>query len=57
MATNDEAFVLRSEDMPTLRSPRSLTLDEARRTKPPGNVLCVTAEVLDPPQPIKRQEG
>ena len=31
MATNDEAFVLRSEDMPTLRSPRSLTSDEARR--------------------------
>lgn len=53
MTSNDAAIVLRSEDMPTLRPRLSLTPDQARQAKPPGNVLRVTAELLDPPQPIK----
>jgi hypothetical protein len=54
MATDEDVLVLRSEDMPTLRSRPSITPDDARESRPPRNVLRVTAEILDPPQPIKR---
>lgn len=54
MSNRDDVIVLRSQDVPTYRR-RHGTREEAKRFKPPRNVIALPVQVLDPPEPIERR--
>ncbi len=54
MANQDDVIILRAEHVPTYRRGHAVR-DEAKRFRPPRNVVTLRMQVLDPPEPINRR--